>query len=50
MTIDDFQAILKGKWQQSSKEHQGMGIVVLAVIQNWVPGDIFWAFSGQGRS
>ena len=41
MTIDDFQAILKGKWQQSSKEHQGMGIVVLAVIQNWVPGDIF---------
>lgn len=38
MTIDDFQAILKGKWQQSSKEHQRMGIVVLAVIQNWVPG------------
>lgn len=27
-----------------------MGIVVLATIQSWVPGDVAWAFSGQVRS
>lgn len=49
MPADDFQIILKDRLQQSLKKHQEMGIVLLAIIQNCVPKNAFWAFSGQAR-
>jgi len=52
MSTGGFQAVLKAKWHKSSKEHQGMGTVVLAIIQTCVPGDAFlhaWDESLQAR-
>lgn len=47
MPTDNFQAILKGEEKHTSKNHQGMGKGVLAIMQNGVPEDALWAFSGQ---
>lgn len=41
-----FRQFLKVSGLKAPKEHQGMGTVVLATIQNWVPRDAFSACSG----